>query len=134
MKLAFLIACVLSVQAVAQNGSTSASPPQPTTPDAQVRLGNEYLDKKDYSSAMIWFRKAAERNNPIAQNNIGWLYDNGLGVNKDYTEAMNWFRKSASIMPKLKITSAGSIKMDGELNKIMTKPCSGIARQRIRET
>jgi len=23
---------------------------------------------------MTWFRKAAERNDPSAQNNIGWLY------------------------------------------------------------
>src|SRR5215469_1014170 len=72
------------------------STPQPTTPEAQARLGNDYLKQKDYSSAMTWFRKAAERDNPVAENNIGWLYENGFGVKQDYTEAMNWFHKAAS--------------------------------------
>jgi TPR repeat protein len=45
---------------------------------------------------MIWFRKGAERNDLVAENNIGWLYENGWGVAKDYSEAMNWFRKSAT--------------------------------------
>ena len=80
------ITCFL---AVAQN-------PQPTTPAAQVRLGNAYLDQKDYSSAMIWFRKAAEQGNASAQNNIGWLYEKGFGVQQDYAEAMTWFLKSAN--------------------------------------
>jgi hypothetical protein len=83
---------LLCTAAIAQNSST----PQPTTPDAQVRLGNDYLDKKDYSSAMTWFRKAAERDNPVAEHNIGWLYQNGFGVKQDYGEAMNWFHKAAS--------------------------------------
>jgi len=83
---------LVCIGAVAQNTST----PQRTTPDAQVRIGNEYLDKKDYSSAMAWFRKAAEKDNPAAENNVGWLYEKGFGVKQDYGEAMNWFRKAAS--------------------------------------
>jgi TPR repeat protein len=82
----------LCLEATAQNVST----PQPITADAQVRLGNDYLAQKDYSSAMIWFRKGAERNDPAAENNIGWLYENGLGIAKDYAEAMNWFRRAAN--------------------------------------
>jgi TPR repeat protein len=70
--------------------------PEPTTPQAQVRLGNEYLDQKDYSSAMIWFRKAAEKGNAVAQNNIGWLYQNGWGVSRDYAQAINWYRRAAN--------------------------------------
>ncbi|MFY9674645.1 MAG: hypothetical protein WAK13_09330, partial [Terriglobales bacterium] len=31
--------------------------PLPVAPGDQVRLGNEYLAIKDYSNAMIWFRK-----------------------------------------------------------------------------
>ena len=90
MRALFLAVC--SLGAIAQNTSSV----QPTAPDAQVRLGNDYLDKKDYSSAMIWFRKAAEHANPVSENNIGWLYENGWGVKQDYSEAMNWFRKAAS--------------------------------------
>src|ERR1039458_24193 len=30
-----------------------------------------------------------------AQNNIGYLYDEGLGVERDYKEAFTWYRKAA---------------------------------------
>jgi TPR repeat protein len=80
-----------SVLAIAQDVPS----PQPTTPAAQVRLGNQYLDEKHYSEAMKWFRQAAEKGDSIAQNNIGWLYQNGSGVGQDYSEAMRWFQKAA---------------------------------------
>jgi hypothetical protein len=41
-----MCAVLLCIGAIAQNVST----PQPTTPEAQARLGNDYLAKKDYSS------------------------------------------------------------------------------------
>jgi TPR repeat protein len=44
---------------------------------------------------MQWYRKAAEQSNAAAQNRIGWLFQNGLGVKQDYTEAMQWYRKAA---------------------------------------
>ena len=31
-----------------------------------------------------------------ALNNLGWMYQKGLGVKQDYPEALSWFRKSAS--------------------------------------
>lgn len=90
-KLFLLILYVLSAKVLAQN----ASSPQPTTPQAQLRLGDDYLNEKDYANAMIWFRKAADQGNAAAQNNIGWLYQNGWGVKQDYAEAANWYRKAA---------------------------------------
>ena len=74
---------------------SQASSPKPATPAAQLQLGNKYLEEKDYSNAMIWFRQAAEKSEPIAQNNIGWLYENGFGVKQDYAEAVTWYRKAA---------------------------------------
>ena len=90
--LCFFVACaaVTCFRAVAQNSS-----PQQTTPEAQVRLGNTYLAQKDYSLAMTWFRKAAGQGNAVAQNNIGWLYENGFGIQRDYAEAVTWYRKAA---------------------------------------
>jgi TonB family protein len=44
---------------------------------------------------MNWFRKAEEQGNADAQNNIGWIYQNGLGVPQDKSEAINWYRKAA---------------------------------------
>ncbi len=96
-KLLLLVLCALVFRATAQNvPAPQPATLQPETPEAQLKLGNDYLDKKDYASAMTWFRQAAERRNPAAQTNIGWLYQNGFGVKQDYTEAMNWYRKAAN--------------------------------------
>ena len=64
-----VILCVVLLRAGAIAQNTSA--PLPATPEAQLRLGNDYLDKKDYSSAMTWFRKAAEKANAVAENILG---------------------------------------------------------------
>ena len=68
---------------------------QPTPLEAQVRLGNDYMEKHDYAMAMTWFRKAADLGNAAAENNVGWLYENGFGVTQNYAEALSWYRKAA---------------------------------------
>ncbi|MFT4689365.1 MAG: hypothetical protein ACI9OD_001572 [Limisphaerales bacterium] len=37
----------------------------------------------------------AEQGEAIAQFNLGWMYEKGLGVIKDETEAAKWYRKAA---------------------------------------
>jgi TPR repeat protein len=44
---------------------------------------------------MKWYRKAAEQGNALAQNNLGSMYRDGLGVPQDHAEAMKWYRKAA---------------------------------------
>jgi TonB family protein len=66
------------------------------TPEAETRLGDQYLAKQDYSNAINWFRKAADQGNAEAQANIGWLYKNGRGVKQDYAAAMEWYSKAAN--------------------------------------
>ncbi|CDF05801.1 stress protein [Megasphaera elsdenii CAG:570] len=44
---------------------------------------------------MKWFRKAADQGNAVAQNNLGYCYRNGEGVEQDYAEAVKWGRKAA---------------------------------------
>jgi S1-C subfamily serine protease len=45
------------------------------------------VDRKDESGQYL---KAAERNDPIAQCNLGAIYATGEGVPKDYVEAYKW--------------------------------------------
>ena len=40
-------------------------------------------------------RKAAEKGDAVAQNNLGAAYLNGEGVPKNMTEAVKWFREAA---------------------------------------
>ena len=38
---------------------------------------------------------AAEQGYARAQDNLGWMYNNGWGVLEDYAEAARWFRAAA---------------------------------------
>jgi uncharacterized protein len=84
------------VALICPGAASKSASSEPATTEGQVLLGNKYLDEKNYSSAMVWFRRAAEHGNAVAQNNIGWLHENGFGVQQDYAEAMTWFSKAAS--------------------------------------
>ena len=62
----------------------------------QLRIkGDECYDKKDYASAVEYYRKAAEQGNAAAQNRLGICYNIGLGVGKDSNEAIKWYRQAA---------------------------------------
>jgi TPR repeat protein len=43
----------------------------------------------------MWFRKAADQGDAIAEFQLGNQYAFGKGVPQDYSEAMAWFRKAA---------------------------------------
>jgi tetratricopeptide (TPR) repeat protein len=57
--------------------------------------GVKYYGEKNYTQAVVWFRKAAEKGLKEAQYNLGVCYASGTGVTKDYTQAVSWFRKAA---------------------------------------
>ena len=51
----------------------------PYTPMYKNGLGVDEYD----SIAVEWYCKAVEQGHAGAQNNLGWMYENGLGVNKN---------------------------------------------------
>ena len=57
--------------------------------------GLRYYDNGNYTEAVKWFRKAAERGDADAQFMLGTFYENGEGVPQDYAEAVKWLRKAA---------------------------------------
>ena len=58
-----------------------------TEEDADIPEGMEPLVQELY--------KKARKGDAAAQNNLGYMYKNGTGVEKDYSEAVKWFRKAA---------------------------------------
>lgn len=65
-------------------------------PLCQTYLGIIYLSESNMDSAKIWFEKSAHQGNPIGQNGMGYLYQNGFGgLPKDLNKANEWFLKSA---------------------------------------
>jgi TPR repeat protein len=53
------------------------------------------LEAGDLDSELIVCTKAAEQGNANAQNNLGMMYDSGLGTSQDYKQALYWFTKAA---------------------------------------
>lgn len=69
-------------------------------PDAQILLGNIYIDglginHANFAKAMEYYQKAADANNAEAQYIIGSLFYSGRGLHQSYSEAAVWYEKSA---------------------------------------
>jgi len=58
-----------------------------------VGMGETYC--KDRTEADNWFCKAAEKGHADAQFFLGFLYENGDGVEKSLSTAATWYRKAA---------------------------------------
>jgi localization factor PodJL len=52
--------------------------------------------KPDYTTAAIWFRKAAEFGIRDSQYNLAILYARGLGVQQDLVQSYMWFSVAAA--------------------------------------
>ena len=44
---------------------------------------------------MNWYRLAAEQGNAVAQNNLGYCYETGSGVEPSLEEAIKWYKFAA---------------------------------------
>ena len=67
---------------------------------AQTWLGIKYnlglgVDQ-DYKAAAKWYRKAADKGDPLGQLRIARLFSQGEGVSKNLKEAEKWYLRSAS--------------------------------------
>ena len=52
-------------------------------------------DRGHYATALRAWLPMAESGNAEAQNNVGYMYEEGLGVPQNYLLAMNWYRQAA---------------------------------------
>ena len=50
----------------------------------------------DYATAMRLYRQLADQGIAVAQNNLGWMYEEGNGVPMDFAEAAKWYQLSAA--------------------------------------
>lgn len=68
-------------------------------PNAQFELGRCFYDgihvKQSYSTAVQWYKKAAEQNLAVAQHNLALCYESGIGVEANPAEAFCWYTAAA---------------------------------------
>jgi uncharacterized protein len=64
------------------------------SPNAAYEIGWIYsnIEPVNNIDAMRWYKIAAAHQHREAQNNIGALYEGGLGVERDYALAAHWYR------------------------------------------
>jgi TPR repeat protein len=65
-------------------------------PAGPLEDGNAAYKRGDFATALHLFRPLAAQGNPLAQHNIGIMYEQGQGVSQDYAEAVKWYRKAAN--------------------------------------
>ena len=75
---------------------TQRRPTRTTASECHIR-GGEYTayDRADSKSALRVWMAAAQGGDADAQNNVGEIYERGLGGAPDYVNAANWYRKAA---------------------------------------
>jgi hypothetical protein len=62
----------------------------------QMQMGWSCLNGNDSKNAFLWYKRAADRNYPNAQCNLGTLFYHGNGVAQSFEEAVKWFRLAAA--------------------------------------
>jgi uncharacterized protein len=94
-----IVDCLLPGQ-VRQLGNTSyltqRRPTRTTASDCRIR-GGEYVafDRADLKSALRIWMAAAQAGDVEAQNNVGEIYERGLGTEPNYEAALIWYQKAA---------------------------------------
>lgn len=64
--------------------------------DDEFERGYDAYEQRKYPEAAAQWRNAADLGHARAQNGLGVLYRDGIGVNRDPKEAVRWFMESAS--------------------------------------
>ncbi len=89
----------------------------------RFQLGRAYVAAKNYDSAFEQLRIAAEEGHAVAQNDLGSLYFNGLGVEKDQQTAVEWFERAGA---------AGVASAQMSLGTIYEKGLAGVTPDRAK--
>ena len=62
--------------------------------DALFILAYSFQELKNYNDSLKNYLKCAELGDGYCQNNVGHMYDNGIGTKINYKEAFYWFEKA----------------------------------------
>ena len=65
------------------------------TPADDLQKGLAAYNAGDYETALAILTPLAKGGNADAQNNLGWMYDYGEGVEQNAEEAVKWYRRAA---------------------------------------
>ena len=91
------------------------------------------MGRGHYATALRAFRNLAKTGDAQAENNIGYLYERGLGVPQDYGMALKWYKLAASkAFLRENIIRDSCTTTVTVLRKTSQKPKSGLKGRRER--
>ena len=85
-----------NVQPNANNTANVGGEPAVNDIAEMVKIADDAYKTKDYSKAMKWYLKAADKGNAHAQCQIGYMYNYAEGVTANYSTALKWYLKAAN--------------------------------------
>lgn len=77
------------------------------------RNKNEY-GHNDKANGFIWFEKSAKAGYPLAQNQMGYIYLNGLTVKPDTLKSVSWYKLAAKNNVPEAISALGRLYINGK--------------------
>ncbi len=81
--------------------------------DKLIEEAEGYLWSGQYEAALALFRQAVDAGNAFAMNEIGYMYNHGLGVEQDYEKSLEWYRKAADAGDGSALTNLGYMYFNG---------------------
>lgn len=58
------------------------------------KMGHAAFAENDGELALSWYLKAAEKNDPYGEYNVGFCYESGIGTEVDVKRAKYWYQKA----------------------------------------
>ncbi|GAA6953807.1 hypothetical protein CHC183_02140 [Helicobacter pylori] len=85
-------------------------------------MGIKNYEKQDFSKARKYFERACELNSGSGCNFLGFLYENGQGVEKDLIKAAYFYSRACELNSGGGYAALGDLYYDGEgVEKNLTK-------------
>ena len=88
------LAKVAPSAAISQQEQGTNAQQVPAASSRDLSIAMEALDRGDFKTAFAHFKIAAEQGDPIAQQNLAVMYNNGYGTEKNTKMAAYWMEKS----------------------------------------
>ena len=63
--------------------------------DKIIELADEHYEREEYEKAFELFKQIAEADDPYGQYSLGFMYENGVGVEADSEKSLAWYKKAA---------------------------------------
>ncbi len=98
MHLAELMPPAATLVAHARPAGHPQGRPQDTAMQAFKQAQDILLDRGPAAAAQAFalFRRAADRRDALAEYDLGYCYERGLGVSRDDVQALGWYRRAAA--------------------------------------